>query len=116
MSIRNLACVCYEVNRAICIATGDESRFPWSYISELEQKSTISGIEFALENPGASINSHHEAWMAYKIAEGWVWGVEKNEKLKTHPDLVPYDQLTLAKKTKYYVFRQTVFVLSKMVP
>ena len=35
----------------------------------------------------------HEVWSASRIAEGWTYGEQRNDQLKTHPCLVPYDEL-----------------------
>lgn len=36
----------------------------------------------------------HEEWAAGRIAQGWVYGTERNDKLKTTPCLVPYEELS----------------------
>jgi len=36
----------------------------------------------------------HDVWAAGRIAEGWKYGAERNDKEKTTPCLVPYDELT----------------------
>ena len=35
----------------------------------------------------------HENWSAGRIAEGWVYGSERNDERKTTPCLVPYEEL-----------------------
>lgn len=35
----------------------------------------------------------HEVWAQNRMDEGWVYGEERNDVLKTHPCLVPYDEL-----------------------
>lgn len=35
----------------------------------------------------------HEVWAAARIAEGWAYGPNRNDGLKQHPCLVPYDEL-----------------------
>lgn len=35
----------------------------------------------------------HDTWAAARMAEGWTYGLERNDTLKQHPCLVPYDQL-----------------------
>lgn len=35
----------------------------------------------------------HEVWAAGRIKEGWRWGNVRNDQLKTHPCLVPYEEL-----------------------
>ena len=35
----------------------------------------------------------HEVWAESRIEQGWTWGEERNDQRKTHPCLVPYEQL-----------------------
>ena len=35
----------------------------------------------------------HEVWAAGRVAEGWTWGPERDDALKQHPCLVPYEEL-----------------------
>lgn len=35
----------------------------------------------------------HDVWSAGRIAEGWIYGEERNDNNKTHPCLVPYSDL-----------------------
>lgn len=40
----------------------------------------------------------HDVWAAGRIAEGWTYGKERNDELKCHPSLVPYEQLPESEK------------------
>lgn len=40
----------------------------------------------------------HEVWSAKRIAEGWTWGEQRDDIRKTHPCLVPYEQLPDSEK------------------
>ena len=35
----------------------------------------------------------HDNWAAQRLQDGWKWGEERNDELRTHPSLVAYDQL-----------------------
>lgn len=35
----------------------------------------------------------HEVWAASRLAEGWVWGENRDNEKKTTPCLVPYEEL-----------------------
>ena len=35
----------------------------------------------------------HEVWAAGRFKEGWTYGPERDDKLKKHPDLIPYSDL-----------------------
>ena len=35
----------------------------------------------------------HEVWAQSRISQGWTYGPERNDTLKHHPCLVPYEEL-----------------------
>ena len=35
----------------------------------------------------------HEVWSETRISQGWTYGEQRNDELKTHPCLVPYEDL-----------------------
>lgn len=35
----------------------------------------------------------HEVWAEMRIMQGWKYGEQRNDELKTHPCLVPYEDL-----------------------
>ena len=35
----------------------------------------------------------HEVWAETRIKQGWTFGEQRNDELKTHPCLVPYEEL-----------------------
>ena len=40
----------------------------------------------------------HEVWSLNRFNEGWSYGPERNDKLKTHPCLIEYEKLSDAEK------------------
>ena len=40
----------------------------------------------------------HDNWAQLRIAEGWTWGAQRDDRAKKHPDLVPYDKLPESEK------------------
>ncbi len=40
----------------------------------------------------------HEVWAQSRLAQGWVYGPERSDLLKTHPCLLPYESLTEEEK------------------
>lgn len=40
----------------------------------------------------------HEIWASQRIADGWTYGKERNDLLKEHPGLVPYEELSESEK------------------
>lgn len=41
----------------------------------------------------------HEVWARTRISQGWTYGKERDDKLKKHPCLIPYEQLTEEERT-----------------
>jgi hypothetical protein len=42
--------------------------------------------------------NNHDHWARKRIEEGWRYGPERNDRLKSNPDLVPYAQLPESEK------------------
>lgn len=40
----------------------------------------------------------HDTWAELRIQEGWTWGPKREDLTKTHPDLVPYGELSQSEK------------------
>ena len=40
----------------------------------------------------------HEVWSKNRMDQGWTWGEQRDDGLRTHPDLVPYEDLTEEEK------------------
>ena len=40
----------------------------------------------------------HEVWAQSRIEQGWTYGNERSDALKTHPCLVPYEELPEVEK------------------
>lgn len=35
----------------------------------------------------------HEVWAQSRLEQGWIYGIERNDVLKHHPCLIPYEDL-----------------------
>jgi len=40
----------------------------------------------------------HEVWARQRLSEGWTYGPKRDDTLKKHPCLVPYEELTDVEK------------------
>lgn len=40
----------------------------------------------------------HEVWSAQRISDGWTYGQERDDRLKKHPCLIPYEELPESEK------------------
>jgi hypothetical protein len=107
-----VAKVAHQVNKAYCEALGDTSQVDWNEAPEWQQDSAIRGVAFHRLNPTAGAEASHESWMKEKLADGWKYGVFKDEKLKEHPCIVAFSNLPVAQQAKDYIFREIVHALS----
>lgn len=100
-----IACACHQANRAYCLALGDDSQPLWDAAPEEIKELARSGVRAALQDPNPA-NSHRR-WMEFKLEHGWVYGSEKDMDAKTHPCLVPYEDLPEAQRLKDSIFIST---------
>jgi hypothetical protein len=111
-SVLTVAQICHEANRALCEATGDHSQQPWQFAEDWQRESAINGVQFALNNPDAPDSAQHDAWSAEKIEQGWTYGTVKDADAKTHPCLIPFDELPPEQRAKDTLFRGIVKALT----
>lgn len=104
MEIETIAALCHEVNRAYCASIGDHSHPAWVVAPDWQKDSIVNGVRFHMENEATPAMSH-ESWLRQKMAEGWVYGEVKDPVAKTHPCVVPYDQLPQEQRSKDYLFK-----------
>ena len=112
LSNEQIARVCHESNRAYCLAIGDDTQKPWSEAEEWQRESAVNGVVYALANPDAPDSAQHDSWVQGKLDAGWKHGPVKDADLKTHPCIVPYDQLSIEQRRKDALFKAVVKALS----
>lgn len=106
MNVEDIARICHEANRAICEANQDHTQMTWDNAEQWQRDSAIAGVKGF--DPDGTSSSQHDLWCKHKVDDGWKYGEVKDSGLKTHPCLVPYDELPFADKVKDYVFRGIV--------
>jgi hypothetical protein len=112
MTKEQVAHVAHEVNKAYCESIGDLSQPSWENAPDWQKKSALAGVEFHLNNPGASPAASHESWLKQKEEDGWKYGPVKDADKKEHPCFVPFEQLPMQQRAKDYLFRQVIHSLS----
>jgi hypothetical protein len=110
LDIEKIARVCHEANRAWCVTLGDRSQPAWDDAPEWMVKSAIDGVRAALSNKAGAAGLHN-AWCEAKRRDGWVFGPVKDAVAKTHPCLVPYDDLPAEQRAKDALFEAVVGAL-----
>ena len=107
-----IAKVCHQANKAWCEANGDLSQKNWEDAEDWQIDSAIKGVKFRLENPDAGHDAQHNAWMVEKIRDGWCYGETKDVEAKTHPCLVPFEELPVFQQKKDALFCAIVDALA----
>ena len=111
VKIEHIAKVCHQANKAWCESNGDNSQKDW-YDDELWQReSALKGVEFRINNPEAGHDAQHNAWMKDKTDDGWVYGEFKDPQNKTHPCIVPFEELPEFQQKKDALFAAIVDAL-----
>lgn len=115
LSVEQIAQVTHELNAAYCRAIGDNSQQPWEDAEDWQRTSAINGVKFHIANPDASDSHSHDEWLREKVKDGWVYGEVKDTAAKTHPCIVPFEELPLDQQLKDKLFRQTVHALAPLL-
>ena len=95
-----IARVMHEAIRAFQSAIGQKPAPPWSRAPAWMKKASEDGVLFRRKHPNAPPSAQHDQWMQSKLDDGWVWGNEKDGTKKTHPLLVPYEDLPREERQK----------------
>ncbi len=106
-----IAIMCHAINRGICSAIGDHVMPPWDECPETMRKSVLEGVMTHRDNPELAPRQSHERWLEFKVNDGWSWGPKKDYDKKTHPQMLPYDELPAEQRLKDHVFKAVVLVM-----
>lgn len=97
--IEELAKLCTAANRGFDLI--DEV---WNMQQHFQRISSFKSVTFRLLNPNSNPSEQHNNWMTRMISDGWSKGI-KDESRKTHPNLVPYEELPRIQEVKDRVFK-----------
>jgi len=111
--VERIARICNDANAAYCAATGDFTYGAWDSTPENIKESCRDGVRKHLQNPSMTPEASHEAWMSFKAANGYTYGPVRNEELKQHPCMLPYEQLPVQQRAKDFIFRAVVHAAAR---
>lgn len=110
-----IAKVAHSVIAAYCLSLGDESHLPWDEAPDAIKESVLAGVEMHLQHPDATPEQSHDAWLAHKLEAGWQYGETKDLEAKTHPCILPFDELPAEQRAKDFIFRAVVHALKDVL-
>lgn len=92
--------VVHEAVRAWRAANGQDPIPAWSRAPNWMKVSTRESVAHVLAHPEDGPAEQHLQWMRAKLRDGWRLGAEKDPKARTHPLLVPYEDLPAHERRK----------------
>lgn len=104
MNVEQLASICHDANASYCRTLEDYSQLPWDSAPKWQRDSAINGVQIHLDNPNMTPEESHKAWLIVKEREGWVHGEIKDVVAKTHPCMLPHDELPHDQQMKDHLF------------
>jgi uncharacterized protein YodC (DUF2158 family) len=109
----SIARVIYEANRAYAVTIGDNSFGPFHEAPSWQISTILKGIDAFTSGDVSGPHESHESWLKEKVATGWRYGPVKDAEAKTHPCMVPYDELPASQRRKDHLFLAIVHALTK---
>ena len=107
-AISRIAETCHELNRVFCLGMNDHSQVRWTDAPDWQRQSAFKGVLYHYQNPWSTPADSHNSWLEEKLNTGWSYGEVKDPDKKTHPCIVPFEELPLAQQTKDIIFHATV--------
>lgn len=98
----------HEVNRSYSRGMGDNSHAVWEEAPQWQKDSAIIGVKAVIDDPFVTPGQLHDSWLGAKLADGWVYGEVKDADKKTHPCILPYQDLPEGQRVKDELFGSAV--------
>lgn len=116
LPVEQIAQVTHAANRVIQALEADPT-IPvspeWADLDEHTKASIMNGVVAILDGRITAPSQSHENWVKFKRDEGWTYGEVKDGEAKTHPLLVPYDELSAEARRKDSLFFAIVEALGR---
>jgi hypothetical protein len=110
-----IARVCHEANRALQVVQRDPApSLAWDEAPPWQREFAAECVEYGRTSVSPEVL--HRRWCDAKHADGWTLGDVKDAEAKTHPCLVPYDDLPQGERDKDDLFQAVVHALDGARP
>lgn len=110
VEVEKAARLAHEVNRLYDRVVHPEAdpQLPWDDAPDWQRVSARVGVWSVFNTPTLTPKESHQKWMDYKLAKGWCYGPEKDPERKTHPCILPYEDLPERQQVKDALFTTIV--------
>lgn len=89
---------------------------PWEVREEPFRQQFIEAVRtFCSQEIIPTPDALHESWMKKYYEMGWTYGPVRDPIAKTHPDLVPFNQLDPKERDKDYVFSALLLAARQLI-
>lgn len=113
--IEKIARTAHDAIRGWCLANGQKEIPEWADAPEWMVFATRESVAAVLENLGMpASDQQHDQWMAEKFRDGWVFGPKKDPEKKTHPLLIPFEDLPEVERMKDTLINSIVVALAEI--
>ncbi len=102
--VHQLTKIIYEVSRVYRKSIGESIEYEWSTAPKWEIEAIRNGVQYHVDNPGKTPEDSHNNWLKEKQDTGWVHGEVRDPEAKTHPCMVPYNELPKEQQVKDHLF------------
>jgi hypothetical protein len=109
LAVEDIARVVHEANNAMQAIIGEPVNPGWDQAPDWQRWSSIEGVRDALQ--GLAADEHHECWVRAMRRAGWTYGPAKDPEAKTHPMMVPFEELPPLQQAKDRLFLAIVSAL-----
>lgn len=103
LDIYDLGRLMHTMRREIALMFPGENisvPLPWEECSEADKISSARSALAMLISPDQTAEEEHNRWWRAKEKEDWHWGEVRDNDLKLHPSMRPFDELPLGEKLK----------------
>lgn len=98
--IDTICAVVHEAMRAYAKQVKGEHMPAWSRAPSWMKVATRNSVEAVISNPNQTPGTQHALWLEAKRKDGWKYGDTKDARRKTHPLLIPFEQLPSDERLK----------------
>lgn len=113
VTAEDIARVVHAANRELQIVQGDPVPSPpWDDAPDYQVRQATAGVQEVIRNHTLTAEQSHELWVDRMREDGWTPGEAKDPARKTHPTLLPWDELPTEQQLKDRLFIAIVRALA----